>query len=82
MSYENNGQRGMQLEFNYAQIDENTGECLTTFTSSYQIPSSFAGYVEIPVWTDDYVGKFYNRNDGLWYLTSDFSQIWSEAPQW
>lgn len=82
MSHENNYQRGQLLEFNYAQINMSTGECIATFTSSYQIPSSFEEYVEIPVWTDDYEGKFYNRNDGLWYLDSVFSQVWADAPQW
>lgn len=83
MSYETkNNQRSQLLEYNYAQIDASTGECLTTFTSSYQIPSSFQEYVEIPVYIGDYKGKFYNRNDGLWYLDADFTQIWTDAPQW
>ena len=76
-------QRSQLLEFNYAQIEISTGKCITTFTSSYQIPSSFIEYVEIPVWNDeyDYRGKYYNLNgDQLWYWDSAFTQLWEECP--
>lgn len=74
MSYDNqNNQRGQLLQYNYAQIEISTGKCLTTFTSSYQIPPSFQDYVEIPVYSGDYEGKYYNRDDGHWYADADFT---------
>lgn len=70
------------LEYNYAQIDLSTGECIATFTSSYQIPSSFQEYVEIPVFSgNEYEGKYYNLNgDQMWYLDAEFTQLWEECP--
>ena len=77
----NENQRSQLLEFNYAQIEISTGKCLTTFTSSYQIPANFTEYVEIPVWTDDYKNKYYNLNgDQMWYLDAEFTQLWEECP--
>lgn len=72
------------LQYNYAQIDVSTGRCFNTFTASYQIPSSFQEYVEIPVFEGgeyDYVGKYYNLNgDQMWYHDQEFTQLWEECP--
>lgn len=69
------------LQYNYARIDTTTGECFDTFTASYQIPSSYTNFVEIPVFDSDYEGKFYNLNgDQMWYWDAEFTQLWEECP--
>lgn len=71
------------LQYNYAQIDLSTGECIGTFTASYQIPSTHTQFVEIPVLSDeyDYEGKYYNINgDQLWYHDAAFTDLWEECP--
>lgn len=76
-------QRSQQLEYNYAYIDINTGECIDTFTQSYQIPSSMTEFIEIPVFSDEYnyEGKYYNINgDQMWYWDAEFTQLWEECP--
>ena len=69
----------MTLEYNYAQIDLATGECIGCFTSSYQIPLD--DYIEIPYHTGLYTGKYYNINgDQMWYLDAEFTQLWEDCP--
>ena len=72
-----------QLQYNYAQIDLNTGRCIDCFTSSYQIPSTLPEYIEIPVFSGEYnyTGKYYNINgDQKWYWDAEFTQLWEECP--
>lgn len=71
----NENQRGQLLEYNYAQIIVSTGLCLDVFTSSYKMPEHLLEYVEIPSFNGDYEGKYYNRNDGLWYEDSEFTVL-------
>lgn len=70
-----------QLQYDYAQIAPSTGRCIDVFTSSYQIPLPDE-YILIPEATSDYHDKYYNKNDGLWYLDAAFTQLWADAPQW
>ena len=69
----------INLQYVYAQINVSTGECLCCFTSSYQIPIP-EEYIEIPVMTDDYTGKYYNASDGFWYYDAAFTDLWEECP--
>lgn len=69
----------INLQYNYAQIDLDTCECVGVLTSTYQIP--LPDYIEIPVYTDDYYEKYYNLNgDQKWYWDADFIQLWEECP--
>lgn len=61
-----------KLEFNYAQIDPETGRCIDVFTSSYQIPLPDE-YILIPRAITAYNDKYYNKNDGHWYADSAFT---------
>lgn len=60
------------LQYVYAQINVSTGECLACATTSYEI--NHPAYILVPT-MGDYVGKFYNQEDGLWYTTGDFSEL-------
>ena len=68
------------LQYNYATIDLETGECLFCRTYSYEIP--LPEYIEVPTATDDYTGKFYDFETELWYVDSAKTIVWENAPQW
>lgn len=59
----------VNLQYNYAKINLDTGECIFCMTFSYEIP--LPEYILVPVHTDDYVGKYYH--DGHWYADSAFT---------
>ena len=69
----------INLQYNYAQIDMSTFECIGAFTSSYEIP--LPDYILIPDADPNYNGKYYNMNgDQMWYWDSQFQNIWEECP--
>lgn len=66
-------ERSLNLEYRYAVINLSTGECLGCMTCSYEIIND--AYISVPHGNNDYVGSFYNQQDGLWYTTADFSEL-------
>lgn len=67
------------LQYNYASYDTTTGLCDGVATASYVF--NMEGWVEIPVYDEDYEGKYYNFNgDQMWYLDAAFTQLWEECP--
>lgn len=68
------------LQYNYASIIVESGLCDGCMTASYEINDP--AWILIPDATDDYIGKYYNAADGLWYLDAAFTQLWADAPTW
>lgn len=68
----------MQLQYNYAHINPETGECTSCATFSYQI--NHPEWILVPDYHDDYIGKFYNVNDETWYCDPEFTEIFE--PNW
>ena len=67
------------LQYNYIQYNTSTGEVISCFTCSYEIPLD--NYVEIPYTTDEYVHKYYNFNgDQMFYHDPEFTRLWEECP--
>lgn len=62
-----------RLQYNYATIDVNTGECLACATYSYEITNP--AYIAIPSASNAYIGKYYH--DGNWYEDAEFTIPWS-----
>lgn len=62
-----------RLAYHYAQILLETGECVACFTCSYEITEP--DYIQIPSYRDEYVGTYYNFNDGKFYYDSDYTQL-------
>lgn len=58
------------LQYNYAQVLE-SGECVGCLTMSYEVNHPL--YIEVPTADGDYVGSWYNREDGHWYADSEFT---------
>lgn len=63
----------MNLAYNYARIDVETGLCLGCMTYSYEIIND--AYIPVPHMSNDYIDKYYNREDGLWYVDSEFTVL-------
>lgn len=62
-----------RLQYNYATIDLDTGECLACATYSYEI--NHPAYIAIPSAREAYIGKYYH--DGNWYEDAEFTIPWS-----
>ena len=68
----------INLQYNYASIDLETGRCKSCATFSYEV--NHPAWIEIPT-LDDYGGKYYNINgDQMWYHDAAFTQLWEECP--
>lgn len=69
----------INLQYNYAVINVNTGMCGACYTSTSYI--EHPSYIQIPYTTNDYVRKYYNINgDQMWYWDAEFTQLWEECP--
>ena len=68
----------INLQYNYANVDVETNCCVSCMTYSHQVPLS--NYIPVPYATDDYIGKYYNFDNGLWYHDAEFTQLWEECP--
>ncbi len=66
------------LQYNYAHIIPETGECDSCMTTSYEI--NHPEWIALPDADSAYVGKFYNTADGMWYHDAAFTQLWEECP--
>lgn len=61
----------INLQYNYAQIDLETCQCVGVFTSSYEIP--LPDYIAIPNADECYQDKYYNPSTDLWYEDASFT---------
>ena len=62
-----------RLAYHYAQIDLITYECVSCFTCSYEITDP--DFIQIPSYRGEYVGTYYNPNDGLFYYDPEYTQV-------
>ena len=62
-----------RLQYRYAVINLSTGECLACATFSYEIIND--AYIEVPHGNNNYVGSYYNQQDGLWYTDGTFGVL-------
>lgn len=60
----------MRITFNYAIIDE-TGYCVEVYSTSRNCDGR-EGYIPIPMYSYDYMEKYYNVVDGKWYHDAEF----------
>lgn len=67
-----------QLQYNYAIIIVETGFCGACITASNE--TIHPSYIEVPYATNDYMGKYYNAENGMWYWDAEFTQLWEECP--
>lgn len=62
-----------RLQYNYAGIDLETGECMSCGTYSYEIDDP--AFIPVPKAYNDYIGKYYH--DGSWYADAEFTIPWT-----
>ena len=66
------------LQYNYVSINLETGEVTGCVTVTYEVNHPM--WIEVPVATDDYMGKFYNSENQMFYWDAEFTQLWEECP--
>ena len=69
----NNNTIQPRLQYHYAKIDTVTGRCKGCATYSYEIIHD--AYIPVPRTSSDYIGKYYNQQDGLWYTDGTFTVL-------
>lgn len=62
-----------RLQYNYAGIILETGECVSCMTYSYEINDP--AFIPVPKAYNDYIGKYYH--DGSWYADAEFTIPWT-----
>lgn len=61
-----------RLPYNYAILDENDC-CVGVMTYTCEVPLDT--YILIPDANNDYYGKYYDRETGMWYYDPEHTQI-------
>lgn len=65
----------VNYQYNYAEIDLATGMCIGV--SSATAPNTYPNFIEIPVYDENYVLKYYI--DGEWYEDAAGTIPWSSS---
>lgn len=66
------------LAYNYAEIDLSTGMCIGVQTTSmYLDVDEYPDFVEIPVYDENYIMKYYI--DGNWYEDAEGTIPWTSS---
>lgn len=65
-------ERAVNLEFKYAVINLQTGECLACATFSYEIIND--AYIPVPHARSYYTGKFFDRDTESWFYDAEFTR--------
>lgn len=60
--------------YNFAYIDPATNMCFEVRTTTDPIQGTYEGWIEIPVYDVEYVGKFYIN--GNWYEDAEGTIPW------
>ena len=68
----NTNERSMNLAYNYAIINANY-RCTGCKTYSYEVPLD--NFIPVPSIHDDYIGKYYNPADGLFYFELEYITV-------
>lgn len=64
----------MKYAYYYARILEN-GMCIEVIDDTVYIDEP--DHIIIPVWSEDYLLKYYNRADGKWYYDAEMTNEWT-----
>ena len=67
----------MNYAYNYAEIDIDTNECIQVISTTAPFANIPDYVVEIPVYDDEYVGKYYI--DGNWYEDEEGTIPWQSS---
>lgn len=64
-----------QYAYHYAIIEENGYCCEVCDTTADH--SEYPNYIQIPSYDENYLEKYYNRANGLWYEDAEFTVEWT-----
>ena len=63
-----------RLQYTYAILDENNC-CVGCRTYSYEVPLN--NYIPVPHVNEDYIDKYYNWDDGLFYYEPEYITVFN-----
>ena len=64
----------LNYAYNYAEIDLSTNMCIGVRSTSDPAFGELEGVVEIPVYDEEYILKYYNWDDGKFYYDAAYTQ--------
>ena len=63
--------------YTYAIIDPADNMCVEIRTQTYEIDTTaHPEYISIPTYNEEYIMKYYNRENGKWYVDAAFTTEW------
>lgn len=63
--------------YTYAEIDLETGMCIGVVTRTREVDTvANPDYIPIPTYNEEYIMKYYNRENGKWYVDAAFTTEW------
>lgn len=70
-----------QYAYAYAVIDPNRGNvCYEVLDTTAEYPSDeYPNHIPVPTADGNYLFKYYNRANGLWYTDAAFTNEWTPA---
>ena len=60
--------------YNFAQIDPDTNMCIHVVSTSNPAQGDEPNYVEIEVFDEEYLFKYYNWDNGKFYYDEEYTQ--------
>lgn len=66
-----------RLHYNYAVIDVNSGRCFQVMRTQREFADNDC--ICIPSCDENYLEKYYNQSNGLWYVDSEFSELYDDG---
>lgn len=63
--------------YHYAYVDPDTNMCIEVCTGTYE--DNAENMIPIPVYDEDYLMKYYNRENGQWYEDAEFTIPWQSS---
>ena len=67
----------LNYAYNFAEIDPDTNMCVSVVTTTDPEQGDMEGWVEIPVYDENYVMKYYI--DGAWYEDAEGTIPWESS---
>lgn len=67
----------VNYQYKFATIDPETNMCIEVFTTTSEAEGNFPNVVEIPVYDEEYIFKYYI--DGNWYEDAEGTIPWTSS---
>lgn len=70
----------LNYAYNFAEIDPTLGNmCIGVYTTTEILDGTLPNRVVIPVYDEEYIMKYYNPENGGWYVDAEYTIPWQSA---